>query len=207
MLRLQLARQLEDLRLDGHVERRRRLVGDQQLGVERERHGDHRRAAACRRRARAGSVERAPRRSGCRPSRAASIARRARRLVRDLARGPGSPRRSASRPCRAGAATTADPGRPWRRARRARAQLVRRQAAAGRRRRSSTSPGDRRVRRAREAQHGERGDALARARLADEAERPAALECERDAVDGLHHAVPRREADAQVADLEERQHQ
>ena len=33
--------QVEDLRLDGHVERGRRLVGDQQLGVAGERHGDH----------------------------------------------------------------------------------------------------------------------------------------------------------------------
>ncbi len=39
--RLQLAQQLEDLRLDGDVERRRRLVGDQQLGLAGERHGDH----------------------------------------------------------------------------------------------------------------------------------------------------------------------
>ena len=39
--RLQLAQQLEDLRLDGDVERGRRLVGDQQLGVAGERHGDH----------------------------------------------------------------------------------------------------------------------------------------------------------------------
>ena len=34
--------QLEDLRLDGHVERGRRLVGDQQLRVVGQRHRDHR---------------------------------------------------------------------------------------------------------------------------------------------------------------------
>ena len=33
--------QVEDLRLDGHVERRRRLVGDEQFRVAGERHGDH----------------------------------------------------------------------------------------------------------------------------------------------------------------------
>ena len=33
--------QVEDLRLDGHVERGGRLVGDQQLGVAGEGHGDH----------------------------------------------------------------------------------------------------------------------------------------------------------------------
>ena len=38
---LQLAHQVEDLRLDGDVERRRRLVGDQHLGIARQRHGDH----------------------------------------------------------------------------------------------------------------------------------------------------------------------
>ena len=38
---LELADQLEDLRLDRHVERRRRLVGDQEVGVARERHRDH----------------------------------------------------------------------------------------------------------------------------------------------------------------------
>ena len=34
-------RQLEDLRLNGDVERRGRLVGDQQIGLVGERHGDH----------------------------------------------------------------------------------------------------------------------------------------------------------------------
>ena len=38
---LQLAHQVEDLRLDGDVERRGRLVGDQHLGIARQRHGDH----------------------------------------------------------------------------------------------------------------------------------------------------------------------
>ena len=38
---LQLAQQLEDLRLHGDVERRRRLVGDQQLRSAGDRHRDH----------------------------------------------------------------------------------------------------------------------------------------------------------------------
>ena len=38
---LQRAQQIEDLRLDGHVERRRRLVGDQEIRLVGERHGDH----------------------------------------------------------------------------------------------------------------------------------------------------------------------
>ena len=38
---LQLAHQVEDLGLDGDVERRGRLVGDQHLRIARQRHGDH----------------------------------------------------------------------------------------------------------------------------------------------------------------------
>jgi hypothetical protein len=38
---LQLPDELEDLRLDGDVERRRRLVGDQQPRLARQRHRDH----------------------------------------------------------------------------------------------------------------------------------------------------------------------
>jgi hypothetical protein len=37
----QVAHQLQDLRLDGDVERRRRLVGDDQLRLARQRQGDH----------------------------------------------------------------------------------------------------------------------------------------------------------------------
>ena len=39
--RWSVAHQVQDLRLDRHVERGRGLVGDQQLGLERERHRDH----------------------------------------------------------------------------------------------------------------------------------------------------------------------
>ena len=38
---LQRAQQRDDLRLDGHIERGRRLVGDQELRPADERHGDH----------------------------------------------------------------------------------------------------------------------------------------------------------------------
>ena len=40
-LALQALQQLQDLRLDGDVERGGRLVGDQQVGLVGERHGDH----------------------------------------------------------------------------------------------------------------------------------------------------------------------
>ena len=38
---LQLGKQAQDLRLHRDVERRRRLVGDQQLRLAQQRHGDH----------------------------------------------------------------------------------------------------------------------------------------------------------------------
>ena len=38
---LELGEQLQDLRLHGDVERRRRLVGDEEVRLVRERHGDH----------------------------------------------------------------------------------------------------------------------------------------------------------------------
>ena len=40
-LALQREQQIENLRLDGDVERRRRLVGDDQLRIAGDRHGDH----------------------------------------------------------------------------------------------------------------------------------------------------------------------
>ena len=40
-LALQLLQQLQDLRLDGDVERRGRLVGDQEVRLVGQRHGDH----------------------------------------------------------------------------------------------------------------------------------------------------------------------
>ena len=39
--RLHLQHQIQNLRLDRDVERRRRLVGDEERGVQHERHGDH----------------------------------------------------------------------------------------------------------------------------------------------------------------------
>ena len=40
-LALELGEQVHDLRLHRHVERRGRLVGDQHLRVQRQRHRDH----------------------------------------------------------------------------------------------------------------------------------------------------------------------
>ena len=67
----QALQQLEDLRLDRHVERGRRLVGDEQLRVAARAPSRSSRAGAYRRRTGAGSRRRAASRSGCRPARAA----------------------------------------------------------------------------------------------------------------------------------------
>ena len=85
--RLQGLQQLQDLRLDGDVERRGRLVGDQQVGLVGQRHGDHHALALAARelvrdRRRAASPLR-----GCRPARSSSSVRlRAASRVRPLCR-------------------------------------------------------------------------------------------------------------------------
>ncbi len=96
--------QLEDRGLDRHVERRGRLVGDDHVGLAGDRHRDHRRAASGRPRAGAGSSRRAaPGRAG-RPGRAARPPGARASCLADVRGGRGSPRRSASRPCRPGRA-------------------------------------------------------------------------------------------------------
>ena len=125
---LEAADQLEDLRLHRHVERGRRLVGDQQLRLVRERHRDHRALAhAARELVRIG-CRRAPTAPGSRPCREARSRGRARACLRDLAVRPDRLDELRSRPCRTGAATTAGPGRSSR---------CRCRAASASRRRSS----------------------------------------------------------------------
>ena len=77
--------QLEDLRLDGDVERRGRLVGDQQLRLVGQRHRDHRALAhAAGELVRVG-VDAACAARGCRPGSSSSTARSQRRALRDVA--------------------------------------------------------------------------------------------------------------------------
>ena len=107
---LQALHQVEDLRLRGHVERGRRLVGDQQVGVVDERHRDHHALAHAARELVRVVVDAAARRAGCRPPSGA----RARALGPRPSRRPGgagSPRRAASRSCAPGSARSSDPGR------------------------------------------------------------------------------------------------
>ena len=73
-LGLQLRQQVEDLRLDGDVERGGRLVGDQHLGLARPARRRSSRAASGRRRAGTDTRRSAARRPGCRPRRSSSSA-------------------------------------------------------------------------------------------------------------------------------------
>ena len=84
-LSLELAHQVEDLRLDGHVQRGRRLVGDQQFGMAGRGPSRSSRAAACRRTSGAGSSMRAARDRECRPG-PASRSRASTRVPRVLMR-------------------------------------------------------------------------------------------------------------------------
>ena len=120
LLALQLLQQVEDLRLDRHVERRRRLVGDQEVGLGGERHRDHHALLLS-----AGQLERivvdAPLglgnadalqpldRLGLAPPRRAAAC------------GARSPRRSGGRPSSPGSGWSPAPGRSCRCGRRARA--------------------------------------------------------------------------------------
>ena len=105
------ADQVEDLRLHGDVERGGRLVGDQQLRVADQRHRDHRALPHA-----AGELVRVvvdplAAAAGCRPGRASRWPACAPPALLDARCAPGTPRRSAARPCRTGAAPTAGPGR------------------------------------------------------------------------------------------------
>ena len=94
---LQLAHEIEDLRLDGDVERGRRLVGDEQLRDCRRAPWRSSRAGACR--PRAGADIRRARRSGsgmC-TRRSISTARAARRCARRAPDAASASRRSARR--------------------------------------------------------------------------------------------------------------
>ena len=199
---LQPAQQREDLRLDRDVERSRRLVGDQQIGVARERHGDHRALPHAARelvrvvvgahggagdadgveqfdrtlvrlRLRHGLVR--PHLLGDLPADAIDRVERRHRVLedhRDL-RSPHAPHLV---------------GRELEEIAPLVDHLARRD----------------RVRVADQTHDRHRGHALARAGLADDAEHLTGRDGERDAVDRAHEAVLGAERDVQVAHLEER---
>ncbi len=197
--------QLQDLGLHGHVQGGRGLVGDQQLGLVRQCHRDHRALPHAPRElvricvdalARVGDADHPEQLDGALPGGGLrDLAMRLHRLdelAAHLVEGVQGGQRVLE-----DHRDVVAPHAP---------QLVvgeREQVTAVEADRS----GDARVLRAREAHHGEHRDALARARLADDADGLAGLDGKRDAVHGLHDSVLRREAHAQVADLEQRGHQ
>ena len=201
-LLLQFAHQVEDLRLDRHIERGRRLVGDQQLRVAGERHRDH-----------------------------DALAHAAGKLVRvllDAAFGLGNvdePQHRHRLLQRLGAAEAlvqaqylADlaPDRHHRVERGHRLLEDHRDFVAadpphlGLAEREQVTPGkadrprdDPARRRGDEAQHGQGGDALAAAGLADDGEGFSGHHPERHPVDGTDDPVAGEEPGAQVLDLEQ----
>ena len=194
--------QLEDLSLDRDVERRRRLVGDQQLRLAGEGHRDHRALPHP-----AGELVRIVLE--------AHLRARDPDLVEQLGRAPLGLRlvhrevgleRLADLP--------ADGQHRVERGHRVlkdhrdlaaadRAQLLVRQreqvAAAEHRRALRDAPVARQ-----DPEQGQRGDALAAAGLADDSERLAGCDVEGDPVDGVDEPSLRPEADVQVVDAEER---
>ena len=124
LLALQVAQQVEDLRLDRHVERRGRLVGDQEVGLGGERHRDHHALLLAAAHAKRVLVD-AP--LGLGDADAAQPLDRLARAPRAAQRAcaPRSPRRSGRRPASPGSGWSPAPGRSCRCARRARARISR----------------------------------------------------------------------------------
>ena len=180
---LHLVHQLDDLRLDRHVERGRRLVGDQHGGIARERHRDHHALAHA-----AGELvrivaQRASRRPGSAPAAASRRPCRARLSC-------CSPRcsRTASAICSPTVSTGfSEVIGSWKIIAMSLPRIFRISASLFSSRFSplkrilprSIAPG------LRDQPHDrERGDRLAGTRLADDAERRARLDREREPVDG-----------------------
>ena len=200
---LQVAHQLEDLRLDGHVEGGGRFVGDQQARPADQRHRDHRPLAHA-----AGEpvrilVEAAARHPACAPGAALRWPPRARRCG-SSAGGRARPRRSASPMVNAG---LSDVIGSWkiiaiRLPRSSRSALV---VQADQLPALQADRACRRCGRRRQQPHDrQRGDALAAAGLADDRQRPAGLDAEVDAVDRREIAAVGGEDGAQAPHLQQR---
>ena len=158
--RVQFADQREDLRLRRDVERGGRLVGDQQRGFEHQRHRDHDRAGAGRRRADADTTRSSARDRAAATSRtivaARAVARRGGAAARCASRAPRrSGRRSACTGIERGHRLLED-HRHARAAQRAQARLAR--ARARSRRRAGSAPPVARELRRQQAHHRLRDD-------------------------------------------------
>ena len=183
--------QLQDLVLDGDVERGRRLVGEQQLGLSWRARWRSSRAGACRRRTGADS-RRAARAAAGMPTRSSSSTARARRAAARRARCAPTRFSSICGPTgRApGSAPSSAPGRSSRsRAAHRRAARASRQRRAGRARCQRTRPLTAAAFGAAGRRIDAQGDALARAGFADQAQHLARPHVEVDAVDGAQRAA------------------
>ena len=194
--------QLQDLGLGGDVERGGRLVGDQQLGLVDERHRDHRPLAHP-----AGELVRvvvdAPLGLRMPTSPSSSIARCRRRRLGDVAVGLDRLDDLVADPVegvKRGERVLEDHRDLVAADRRSCSSLDRR---AGLRPRTALVPEIAAFGAAGEAEDRQVGDALAAAGLADDPERLARLDRERDAVDRLDDAVLGLEADPQIVDREQ----
>ncbi len=197
---LQLLDELENLRLDGDVERGRRLVGDEQLGLAGQRHRDHHALAHAARelvrvavdaRARIGDADRLQHLDGVLVRLLFGVAevqlRDLHQLPRDAHEGVERGHRVLEDHRDALAANLP--------------HLLGRDSSEMSCPSKSTSPETMLPGRARdEADDREVRHGLARPRLADDAERLAAPQVEADAVDGLHGAVLRLEVRPQVSE-------
>ena len=188
-LGLELAHEIEDLRLHGDVERGGRLVGDQQLGIAGERHGDHDALAHA-----AGQLVRilleALRRArGCRPDAASRW-----RALRAASRSRPWCRVSVSVICRPMVSTgLSEVIGSWKIIEMSLPRIVahlalgelQQVACPG----SGSARDDAAGRRGDQAQDRQRRDALAAAGLADDGQRLAGRHAEGHAVDRAHDAV------------------
>ena len=199
---LELAHQIEDLRLHGDVERGGRLVGDQQLGIAGERHGDHDALAHAARHLVRILVD-APLRLGDADQRqhldGALLGRRAvEALVQPQAsRAIWRPTVSTGLSDVIGSWKIIEMSLP-RMSRISRSESSQ-QVAASKAMRPAILPG--RLGDQPQDRHG--GDGLAATRLADDGERLPGLELERDAVDRAVDALRGAEVRLQVLDLEQ----
>ena len=203
---LQVAQEVEDLGLDGDVERRGRLVGDQQRRLADQRHRDHHALAHAARHVVRKIVDALRRRGD--PHQVEHL---------DRARSRGARRHRAVGQDRLDdlLADGVDRIERGHRLLEDHRHLAAAQPAAlvGRKPQHVAIAEQHRLgldlaRRARhQAHHRERRHALAAAGLADKADRASAGNAEADAVDGAEQAAIRREVGLQPTNLEERVHQ
>ena len=202
LLHDELVQELEDLRLDGHVEGGRRLVGDQELRLARERHRDHGALAHAARELvrvvpephlRAGDADEVEQLGGALVRRLLVEVEVGLERLPDLAtdreHGVQARHRVLEDHRDVAAADLAQ-----------RVVGERQEVAALEHRRPARDLAGARE----DAEQREGGDALPAARLADDPQRLARGDVERDPVDGIDGAAARPELDVEVLDGEER---